>query len=270
MKVFSNGNIIDKESLEEIFEPGFLFGWGVFEALRAYNGKVPFLDLHIARLNDGLNALGIKEVKLDFAKKIAELLKVNSLEDAYIRITAYKKRESTGVIIYVDKFGYYPSSAYEKGFSAIISPYKRNSQNPLLQIKSLSYLENRMSWHEAQKINKDEALVLNESGVLTGGSRSNVFIIKDKEAVTPSLAGAAFYGITRKIIIKELKNSGIKITEKEITMEDLYSCDEAFLTSALLEVMPLIECAGKAIGSGKPGELSLKALSVYKNLCNRS
>jgi branched-chain amino acid aminotransferase len=266
MKIFANGNIIDKENLEEIFEPGFLFGWGVFETFRAYCGKIPFLKEHIGRLNDGLNILGIEEVKIDFKPKVEELLKVNNLEDAYIRITAYKKRESTGVIIYVDKFGYYPQSAYEKGFSAIISPYKRNSQNHFAQIKSLSYLENRMSWYEAQKQNKDEALILNEKEQLIGGSRSNLFIVKGAEVITPALADGAFYGITKKAIINELKNLRIKILEKEITPEDLISCEEAFLTSALLEVMPLVECGNKVIGEGKSGKLTRRLLEQYKSI----
>jgi branched-subunit amino acid aminotransferase/4-amino-4-deoxychorismate lyase len=265
MKVFSSGKIIEKENLEEIFEPGFLFGWGVFETFRAYGGKIPFLKEHVGRLNDGLNALGIEEVKLDFKTKIEELLKANSLDDAYIRITAYKKRETTGVIIYVDKFGYYPKEAYEKGFSAIISPYKRNSENCFAQIKSLSYLENRMSWYEAQKRNKDEAIVLNEKGIITGGSRSNLFIVKDKEVFTPALASAAFYGITRRAVMNSLKNSQTKVREKDITLEDLYTCDEAFLTSALLEVMPLVECEAKVIGKGTVGATTLAIMAQYRS-----
>lgn len=266
MKVFCNSKLVGKETLEEVFEPGFLFGWGVFETLRAYNGGVPFLDLHVTRLNDGLNALGIEEAKIDFAKQIAELLKANKLEDAYVRITAYKKRESTGVLIYADKFGYYPKETYEKGFTAIISPYKRNTQNPFSQVKSLSNLENRLSWFEAQKQKKDEALILNEKDNLAGGSRSNLFIVKNEEVITPGLAKGAFYGITRKIIIKELKNSRINVLEKEITIENLLSADEAFLTSALLEVMPLVECGSQAIGNGKLGEITLKVLKQYRSI----
>ena len=267
MKIFCNSKFIDKEALEEIFEPGFLFGWGAYETLRAYKGKVPFLDLHIARLNDALNTLGIEEVKTDFKSNIMELLRANNLEDAYIRITAYKKRAATGLLIYADKFGYYPQSAYEKGFTAIISPYRRNIKNSFYTIKSLSYLENRLSWFEAQKQNKDEALVLNEDGFLSGGSRSNLFIIKNQEAITPSVVCGAFDGITRKIIISELKKMNLNVKEAKVSVEELFSCaNEAFLTSALLEAMPLVECDGKAISSGKPGSITLKALEQYKNL----
>jgi branched-subunit amino acid aminotransferase/4-amino-4-deoxychorismate lyase len=114
MKVFCNARLVERESLEEIFEPGFLFGWGTFETLRAYKRKVPFLDLHIKRLNRNLSVLGIEEVNLDFKGAIRALLNENNLDDAYLRITAYKKRESTGIIIYADKFGYYHKRPMEK------------------------------------------------------------------------------------------------------------------------------------------------------------
>lgn len=266
MKIYCNNNLIDKESCPEIFEPGFLFGWGAFETLRSYQGKIPFLNLHIARLNDTLNALGIEEIEIDFKGKIEELLKINNLEDAYIRITAYKKRTSTGILIYVDEFGYYQPQTYEKGFTAILSPYKKNSQDNFLQIKSLSYLENRLSWFEAQKQKKDEALVLNEKDFLIGGSRSNLFIVKNKEVLTPPLNKGAFYGITRKVLINELKESKIEVLEKEITVKDLLSADEAFLTSSLLEVMPLVEYDGKNIAGGKPGKMTNSFLSDYRKL----
>ena len=249
---------------------GFFLAGGVFETLRAYKGKVPFLDLHIERLNKGLKSLEIDEAQLDFQSKISELLKLNNLDDVYIRITAYKKRESTGVIIYVDKFGYYPESAYEKGFTTIVSPHKRDSKNHFPQIKSLSYLENRMSWYEAQKKNKDEALILNEGGFLVGGSRSNLFIVKNNEVFIPSLEKGAFGGITRNVVIKILKDLKIKVKEKNLEVESLFSYDEAFLTSALLEVMPLVECQDKKIGGGKPGAFSLTVLAKYRELCNKS
>lgn len=266
MKVFCNDTLVDKDSVAEVFEPGFLFGWGVFETLRAYKGKVPFLDRHVRRLDAGLARIGIEGTKVDYAQAITKLLKENSLDDAYIRITAYKKRESTGVLIYVDKFGYYPDSAYEKGFTAIISKYKRDASNPLYNIKAISNLENRLAWHEAQLAKKDEALVLNKKGYLAGGSRSNIFLVKNNKAFTPSIENGAFCGITRGMIIKELNNSRIKVFSKQLTVKDLLSADEAFLTSALLEVMPLVECGGTLIGNGKPGPLTLKTLSRYREL----
>ncbi|MDD4182322.1 MAG: aminotransferase class IV [Candidatus Omnitrophica bacterium] len=267
MKIFCNSKLIEKETIEEVFEPGFLFGWGVFETMRAYRAKLPFLSLHIDRLNKNLEILGIDKINLDFTDKIKQLLCENKLEDAYIRITAYKKRNSTGIIIYTDKFGYYPDETYDKGFSAIISPYRRDTKSPFSQIKSLSYLENRMSWFHAQKANKDEALLLNQEDYLIGGSRSNLFLVKGKEIITPSVKSGAFAGITRQLLINELMDLRLKIKEKELTLEDLYDSNEAFLTSSLLEVMPLVECGSKKIADGKPGSITAKVLAQYRELC---
>ncbi|MCM8787449.1 MAG: aminotransferase class IV [Candidatus Omnitrophica bacterium] len=269
MKIFLNGKIVKKENLSEIFEPGFLFGWGTFETLRAYNKNIPFLDLHISRLNDSLKFLGLDEVRIDFKNEIKNLLKINNLKDAYIRLTAYKKRENTGLIIYVDKFGYYSKETYKRGFCAIISPYKRNKNSPFYKIKSLSYLENRLSWYQAQRQNKDEALILSEDNFLVGGSRSNLFLIKDGVIFGPRVSTGVFLGITRNIVIKLLKDLKIEYKEKALTKKDLFSCDEAFLTSSLLEIMPLVECEGKKIKNGSVGNITLKILDCYRELCSK-
>lgn len=265
MKVYSNGDLVDKESIGEIFEPGFLFGWGTFEPLRAYKGKISFLAEHIERLNRSLELLSIERVDLDWEKTIKDLLLENKLlEDAYIRITAYKKRKGTGLLIYTDKFSYYSADTYSKGFSAIVSQYKKCSKNINSKVKSLSYLQNRISWLEAQKVKKDEALVLNPKDFLAGGSRSNLFLVKDKEISTPSIEDGAFDGITRRVVIEMIKQAGLSFKEKELKLEDVLAANEAFITSSLMEVMPLVGVEEKPIGSGKPGEISLKLLSEYR------
>lgn len=264
MKVYCNGNLCDRDKLGEVFEPGFLFGWGNFEVLRSYKKKIPFLDLHIRRLNSSLELLGLEEVNLDWEKEIKNLLFENNLKDAYVRITTYKKRKGTGTLIYADKFAYYTSETYEKGFTAIISPHQRMINDINTKVKSLSYANNRVSWFCAQKKGKDEALVLNHQGFLVGGSRSNLFLVKDKGVITPSGGSGAFRGITKQVIFRILKDLDIKIREEKVTLEDLYSCQEAFISSALMEAMPLVECESKLLGNGKPGEITLKVLSKYR------
>lgn len=264
MKVFVNNEIVDQKNAEEIFEPGFLFGWGAFEPLRVYQGHIPFLSEHVKRLNQTLVYLGIAEVKDDFSQKIEVLLKENNLRDAYVRITAYKKRTGTGVIVYASKFEYYPDSVYEKGFSAIISPYRRQRDNMFARLKSLSYLENRMSWLAAQNLQKDEAVILNDRGFIAGGSRSNLFVVKNGTVITPPLEDGAVEGITRKAVKDILQKLSIPVQETSFTREMLFSCDEAFLTSALLEVMPLVECEGKK--TGKEKKIVSQILLQYRNL----
>jgi len=201
MKVYCNGELVAKESLGEIFEPGYLFGWGVFEPIRVYGDNIAFLDEHIKRLNDGLGLLGVDEVDIDFEDEINKVINANNVEDAYLRLTAYKKRQGTGLLIYADKFGYYSDEVYVKGFTAVISPHKRNPDDLSSKVKSMSYLQNRVSWLEAQKRKKSEALILNLNNKVCGGSRSNFFIIRDNQLITPPIESGAFDGITRNKII---------------------------------------------------------------------
>ncbi len=264
MKVYCNGNLVEKESLTEVFEPGFLFGWGVFEPLRVYRGKISFLVEHLERLTKSLELLGIEKPDLDWEKAIRDLLFENSLEDAYLRLTAYKKRKGTGALIYVDKFSYYTAETYDKGFSAIISSHKRCSKNMFSKPKSLSYLQNRVSWLEAQKAKKDEALILNPQDFFVGGSRSNLFLVKDNQIFTPLLEDGAFEGITRKAVIDIARDIDLSIEEKQLKLEDVFNSDKAFITSSLMEVMPLAEVDDKKIGNGLPGSISLKLLSEYR------
>lgn len=264
MKIYCNGELIAKEEIKEVFEPGFLFGWGVFEPLRAYKGNIPFLSEHLNRLNRSLDLLNIDKIDLEWEKIIKDLFKKNNLEDAYLRITVYKKRNGAGCLIYADKFGYYNQETYEKGFRAIVSAQKRSVDSISSKVKSISYLDNRISWLGAQQANNDEALVLNSDGFLAGGSRSNLFLVKDKIVFTPSLKDGAFDGITKEVVKGIAKRLDLSIEEKRLKIEDLFNSDEAFITSALMEVMPLIECEDRKIGKGIPGELTLKILSEYR------
>lgn len=263
MKVYCNGDLIEKQRLGEIFEPGFLFGWGVFEPLRVYGQSIPFLGEHVQRLNGALSMLGLDAVTIGWEKTIKDVIAENNVKDAYVRITAYKKRKGTGLLIYADSFTYYEDAIYEKGFTALISPYKRNSAELASKVKGLSYLQNRLSWFEAQKKQKDEALVLDEQGYIVGGSRSNLFVVKDSCLISPQ---GAFSGITRKAVLAIAKEKGIVVKEAPLRVEDLTYCSEAFITSALMEIMPLVECEGKKIGNGSPGELTRAVHSEYRKL----
>jgi branched-chain amino acid aminotransferase len=268
MKIYYNGDIINKEEVGEIFEPGFLFGWGAFEPLRVYKGNIPFLPQHLERFAKALELLGIGNIELAWEKTIKDLLAANSLEDAYLRITGYKKRKGIGLLIYVDKFSYYTPETYQIGFSAIISSYKRCPESICSKVKSLSYLANRTSWLEAQKLNKDEALILNSQDFLAGGSRSNLFIVKQGKILTPSLDQGAFCGITRSVIISIARELGLDTEEVKLKVGDIFSCDEAFITSALMEVMPLVELEGKAIADSKPKSITLKLMEHYRARLN--
>ncbi|MFH1622613.1 MAG: aminotransferase class IV, partial [Candidatus Omnitrophota bacterium] len=226
MKIYLNGNIKESRIANYILEPGLLFGWGVFETLRIYNGSPIFLKEHIQRLKEGCNKTLIKFPNTAFGKKIQILLRKNRLSHAYCRITLFKKKIGTGVLITVEPFNRYKKNDYKKGFKAIIVPSLRNSKNLLTGIKSISYLENMIARKIAIKNGKQEALFLNESGFLTEGCRSNLFFIKGKTVYTPSLECGLLDGITRQKVIKIIKKQRLNFKMGKFKIRDLLSCDE--------------------------------------------
>lgn len=265
--IYLNGNWRAKEDLGETLEPGFLFGWGLFESMRVYQGRPCFLARHLERLSLGINLLGLTPVDVDWVGKIRCLIGENKLQDGYLRITVYRRRKDTGVMIYADKFIYYPPDTYRQGFSAVISPYCRQNSDIFTKIKPLSYLNNRLSWFYAQQQKAQEALVLGGDGFVAGGARSNLFIINGKEALTPALEDAAFAGLTRAIVIGILKEMKVNVREAKISQRDIISAREAFLTSSLLEVMPLVSLGEDKIGGGRPGFYTKEVRNAY---CGRA
>jgi branched-chain amino acid aminotransferase len=264
MKVYVNGEFKEKDGFNEVFEPGFLFGWGVFEPLRVYDGKAAFLDEHVSRLNNSCRLLSLDIPKTDWHSEINKLLKENNLTSAYVRLTVYKKRKDTGVLIYMDDFRYYVPAAYDNGFTSIISATRRNENDIACKVKTISYLNNRLAWHEAQGKGKDEALMLNLKGNFTGGSRSNLFLMNNGNLITPTLEDGALCGITRQIVLELASSAGLKVEQRPINEGELYDAQEAFVTSSLLEVMSLVSCNDRFIGTGKPGEITMQLHKKYK------
>ncbi len=267
MNVFLNNNLYAKEELSELLEPGFLFGWGVFETMRARNGNIVHQTEHLRRLEAGLKTLGIAVPDVDIPQTVVDLLAANDLcsTDAYIRITAYKKRKGTGCIIYTDRFGYYPPESYQRGFTAVLSGYPRGDREEFRAVKSLSYGYNRLAWLSAQEQGKDEALVVNNQGVVIGGARSNLFLVRGNEVVTPKKSSAGFFcGIIQEKVCEVISQMSLPLTEREISPQDIKNSDEAFLTSSLLYVMPLVEFEGVPLSGGKPGEMTRRILERYR------
>lgn len=268
MKVYLNGKIRVCKRNSDILEPGLLFGWGVFETLRIYRGKPAFLPEHIKRLKDGCKKTLLQLPKIDFKKKIGVLLKENKLKDAYCRITIFKKSLRTGVLIMAAPFNHYKKSDYEKGFKAIVAPFRKNSQDFLVGVKSISCLENMLARKIANSKGRQEALFLNESGFLAEGSRSNLFFIKRNTVYTPSVECGILNGITRQKVIGIIKKQKLRLKIGRFKLKDLLSCDEAFLTSSLMEIMPLIEADGLPVGNRRPGIVTYNLHKTYRELVN--
>ncbi|MBM3149864.1 MAG: hypothetical protein FJZ88_07570, partial [Chloroflexi bacterium] len=162
-----------------------------------------------------------------------------------------------------------PPQVYQNGYKAVISSHRRNSQSPLSQIKSTCCLENVLAIQEAKASGFDEALILNEKGMLAEGSTCNIFMVKDRTLVTPTLQSGALPGITREAVLELARSLQIKAEEREVHPEELTQADEVFRTSSILEIMPITYLSEKPIGSGKPGPITQKIMSTYKELVQK-
>jgi len=252
MYVYVNGKIVHaREAFISVFDHGFLYGDGIYETLRVYDGAVFKLDEHLIRLFRSASLIGLS-IPLDLNHlKIAiyETLIANALRNAYVRLTISRGKGSIGldpdlcpeptVVIFAQEFKEYPKEFYKNGIHLIISSTRRNCReaiNP--QIKSLNFLNNILAKMEAKRKNAHEAVMLNIHGKLTEGTISNIFFYKDRTLCTPSLECGILDGITRGMIIDLALREGIQIKEGQFSKKDMYAAEEVFITNTTMEVMP--------------------------------
>ncbi len=266
MKVWINSKIInDKDAKVSVFDRGFLYGDGVFETMRSYSGIVFKADAHLDRLYNSLRAV---KIKIPYSKsllksRIYKLLKINKLNDAYIRITATRGTGTVGlakmdcknptVVIFVKKFTPYPARMYKNGISVKIVKVRQNENSPVSGIKSISFLNYILARFEAKKDGLDDAIMLNSKSEICESTISNIFLVKGRQLITPSLESGILPGITRKAILGLASRAGLRPREKKVTTKELYSADEVFLTNSLMEVMPVVKVDNRRINTGKPG-----------------
>lgn len=268
MFVYLNTKIVPvSDATVSVLDHGFLYGDGIYETMRAYDGTVFMIDEHIKRLfrSASLIKLKIKKNKKEIKSAIQEILEANSLKNAYIRLTVSRGygqigldpalcKEPTFVVI-ANEFKDYPDEYYKNGVRLIISSVRRNLKeavNP--QIKSLNFLNNILAKIEAKEKGAYEALMLNAKGYLTEGTICNVFFVskkgKRKVLCTPSIKCGILDGITRKIVIESASKIGIKIKEGLFRKKDIYSADEVFITNTTMEIMPVSKVDKKKYKAG--------------------
>jgi len=268
-----------KEAKISVFDHGFLYGDGVFEGIRAYEGCVFKLNEHINRLYESAKSIEliIPLSKAEFKNAIIETLNRNKLKDAYIRVVVSRGIGTLGlnptlcpkasIIIIAD----YLAPLFEgKNATAIIAFTRRNSVtaiNPM--IKSLNYLNNILARIEANKAGVNEALMLNQNGTVCEGTGDNIFIVKAGVIITPPPSAAILLGITRQVVIDLAEKEGIKVIERSITVHELYNADESFFTGTAAEIAPLVNVDGKLIGTGKPGPVTTMLIDNFKKIRKR-
>ncbi len=285
--VYLNGALIPRAQAKvSAFDFGFLYGYGLFETMRAYHGKIFRLEQHVKRLLDSAKAIGLdaplKEFNLNQA--CIDTLEANGLRDARLRLTVSRGevdsfpglnvRAMPTVLVTARSYSPLPSEVYHRGYRVCVSSFRRYSHLLLSRLKTTNYLISLLAKAEAEKSGMDEALLLNEDGFITEGSISNVFFVEPTGLVTPSLECGILPGVTREVVLELAKTMKIKAIESEVRLEDLGRFDEAFLTNSVMEVMPLVavrDIDGRmiTIGSGKPGEITRRLMSAYRELVER-
>lgn len=282
-KLYLNGRLVPASQARlSPFDHGFLYGFGLFETMRAYGGCIFRLDRHTARLRNAARTLGLADrlggVSLE--KACEDTLAANGLGDARLRLSVSagegdmlpdpESCPRPTVLVAARALTPLPSERYEEGFSAVLSSLRRDSHSPLSQLKTACYLGSVLARSEARKAGADEAILLNEHGRLAEASSSNLFVVRGGQLLTPSVGSGVLPGITREAVLELARRLGIYSAERELGFTELAEAEEAFLTNSIIEVMPLTSFAGKPVGSGRPGETTRKLMAAYRDLVERS
>ncbi len=243
--VFLNGEFIPaEEATASVLGPGFLQGYGLFETMRSYRGKIAYLDAHLRRIekSSGLLYLRLPYSAPGLKRIIAKAVKINGFSDCCVRLTVWKGERETQTLIIAKKYRPFPHKKYLAGFRVWVSPYRQNEFSLLTQIKSTSRLFYEFVYRQAKDKGFDEAIILNSRGDIAEGSRSNIFLVKAKVLFTPALSCGCLAGVTRRVAMDLAKKYNIEVCEGKFTMRDFYAADEVFLTNSLMGIMPVNRC----------------------------
>jgi branched-chain amino acid aminotransferase len=280
MKVYIDGEFFpEQEAKISVFDHGLLYGDGVFEGIRAYNGRVFKLREHIDRLFDSAKAiwLEIPMSKEEVSQAVLATLRANDLREGYIRLVVTRGVGNLGlsplrckrpsVFIIAATLELYPEKCYLDGLRVVTASTQRMSPSALNPaIKSLNYLNNILAKIEGIQAGVEEVLMLNAQGYVAECSGDNVFAIKNGLIFTPPVYSGALGGITRRVIFDLAAEAKFSLTEIQLTRYDLYVADEVFLTGTGAEVIPMVELDGRKIGDGKPGPITQKMMAAFRHL----
>jgi branched-chain amino acid aminotransferase len=269
-KIYISGKLYDKADAKvSVYDHGFLYGDGVFEGIRIYGGKVFRLRQHVDRLYESAKSiwLEIPMSREQMADAITSTVQANQKKDGYIRAVVTRgagylgldprKTTDPQVVIIVDDISLYPPELYENGLDIVTVATIRNHPNAVNpRIKSLNYLNNILAKIEAVRAGCFEALMLNHKGEVAECTGDNIFLVKGGSLLTPPLDAGILAGVTRGAVIEMADNAHIVVEEIALTRHDVYTADECFLTGTAAEVIPVVECDGRIIGTGKPGPVT--------------
>jgi branched-chain amino acid aminotransferase len=279
-KVYINGKHFDKNDAKiSVYDHGLLYGDGVFEGIRVYSGKVFRLREHIDRLYESARSIHL-EIPINreqMTDAVVSTVKANNKQDGYIRLLVTRGAGGLGldprkttdpqVIIIVDDITMYPQELYQNGLEIVTAATIRNHPAALSpRIKSLNYLNNVMAKIEGIRAGCLEALMLNHKGEIAECTGDNIFLVKRGVLRTPPLDAGVLEGVTRNAVIELAQAANIPVEQIALTRHDVFAADECFLTGTAAEVIPVVKCDGRTIGSGKPGPVTCQLRERFHQL----
>ena len=277
-KIYINGKmILEADAKISVFDRGYLYGEGVFETMRAYNGRPAFCDMHYHRMKSNCEKLKI-DLPADeyaFEHAVVKAINANKLKDAYIRVMvspvgmsiglARPSKLTTNFVIITRQFEERPRETYEKGAKVIVVSTFADDPD-IAEIKSTNYLTKMLARIEVTEAKADEGLFRNRSGLILEGTSTNLFVVKDGILFTPPLSDGCLPGITRWVVMGIAENLKIPCREASLTLSDLKKVDEIFLTGSTTEILPVRELVKTTKKNRAPGQVTQKIMKAYKEL----
>ncbi len=279
--VYIDGEYSSKDSAKiSVYDHGLLYGDGVFEGIRAYNGTVFRLREHIERLYEGLKItrINVSYTKEDMANAVVETLRKNNYTDAYIRLVVTRGRGTLGldprscprpsIIIMAELVApAHGKEAREKGVTAVIAGYRRDTVDGTThELKSLNYIQSVLAKFQAIDAGADEVVMLDHRGMVAEFHGSNIFVVKHGVINTPTSASGILHGVTRARVMKLAEEMGYEVHERDITPYELLTSDEVFLTGTLAEIVPVVKIQGVLTGDGKPGPVTREIIRGFQRI----
>ncbi|GJM79296.1 branched chain amino acid aminotransferase [Paenibacillus sp. HMSSN-139] len=281
--IYLDGQFVTKDQAKvSVYDHGFLYGDGIFEGIRIYNGNIFKCKEHLDRLYDSAKSIML-EIPLTYQEMenaLVETLRRNELRNGYIRLVVSRGAGNLGldpnrcpkasVVIIVEQLAIYSEEAYKTGLKTVSVSTRRNIPDALNpKIKSLNYLNNILVKIQSNLSGAGEAIMLNAQGYVTEGSGDNIFIVKNGMITTPPCYLGALDGITRQAIIEICRKKGYSMQEQPFTLHDVYVADEVFLTGTAAEVIAVREVDGRIIGEGHAGPITLKLLEEFRAIVDQ-
>lgn len=278
--IWLDGNLVpESEAKLSVFDHGVLYGDGIFEGIRFYNGRVFRLEEHTKRLFLSAKAILLKLpwTEEEVNQAVCETVKANGLQDGYIRLVITRGVgglglnpylcETPSMFIIASTISLYPAEHYEEGLELITCATRRPAPGALSpQVKSLNYLNNVLAKAEAIKAGCVEGIMLNEQGYVAECTGDNLFLVKDGQVLTPPVSDGSLNGVTRLVIFELCEQAGLILSEKSLTRYDVYTADECFLTGTAAEVIPATKLDEREIGDGKPGPITKQLIAAFTEL----